>query len=385
MDNSHIEIQTIYQPGLALEGTYQLPILPFSQNLETAKILKKTNMASRALAELKGIARTVPNETILISTLAVQEAKDSSEIENIVTTHDDLYRSDIAAQEFSSSAAKEVYAYSSALLHGFNQLKHTHLLTNATIKEIQAILEGNDAGFRSQSGTTLKNETTGEIVYTPPQDISVIEHYMGNLEAFINDNSCCAWDPLIKMAVIHHQFESIHPFFDGNGRTGRIINVLYLVQQGLLGTPVLYLSRYINQNKSKYYHLLQAVRQNGVWEEWILFMLEGVIQTSYQTIDIIEKMKQLMQAYKQRMRSETNLYSHELLNTLFKYPYTKTEYVEREVDCHRTTAMRYLNELASDKLNLVTKVKGGKSNYYVNHALMAMLSDVGATRLETPE
>lgn len=354
--------------------TYQIPDLPLSIELETNAVLKKVKEASRALGELKGVALSMPNEQILINTLSLQEAKDSSAIENIITTHDELYQSDVQTQQFSSLAAKEVYMYASALRNGFYEVKDSGLLTNNLIKSIQAELEGNNAGFRSQGGTALKNEQTGEIVYSPPQDLLQIEAHMQNLERFINEDELSEWDPLIKMAVIHHQFESIHPFFDGNGRTGRIINILYLVKQGLLDTPILYLSRYINQNKSEYYRILQAVRDKGVWEELVVFMLEAVHQTSYQTINLIREMKILMLQYKKEMRSKTKIYSQELLNNLFSHPYTTIEFVMRDLDVKRITATKYLSEL--ENIGLLTKYKIGKQNFYLNHKLCELLINI---------
>ena len=236
--------------------THHLPTLPNLGDIETKVILKKVALAHKALAELKGVAASMPNQSILINTLSLQEAKDSSAIENIITTHDDLYRSDSAQRHFVTIAAKEVHNYAEALRAGFERIRQTGLLTNNDILDIQAGIEQNQAGYRKQSGTALKNDQTGEVVYLPPQHPDEIVALMNNLEQFINQPELCDWDVLVKMAVIHHQFESIHPFYDGNGRTGRVINILYLVQQGLLDTPILYLSRYINQNKADYYRLL---------------------------------------------------------------------------------------------------------------------------------
>src|SRR3990167_2513402 len=224
--------------------SYTIPNLPLPVDLETKAILKKLAKAHQALAELKGITCIIPNQSILINTLALQEAKDSSAIENIITTHDELYESDVSSKQFSSFAAKEVYSYAAALQSGYQKVQKTGLIINNHILEIQQTLEGNSAGFRKLPGTVLKNDQTDEIVYSPPQNESQIQLLMNNLEQFINNNSLSDIDPLTKMAVIHHQFESIHPFYDGNGRTGRIINILYLVKQGLLDTPILYLSRY---------------------------------------------------------------------------------------------------------------------------------------------
>lgn len=300
---------------------YIIPQLPLKKDLETKEILKKLTKAHQALAELKGVAAIIPNQNILLNTLSLQEAKDSSAIENIITTHDELYKSDASTGSFTTLAAKEVYSYAAALRKGFEEIKETDLLINKSILNIQARLEENDAGFRKLSGTALKNDRTGEIIYMPPQNHAEIESLMSNLEKFINDDNISDPDPLIKMAIIHHQFESIHPFYDGNGRTGRIINVLYLVKQKLLNSPILYLSRYINKNKADYYRLLQKVRNEDAWEEWVLFMLEGVEQTSKQTTKLIQGMKALMQNHKEKMRSELpKIYSQDLINVVFTIP-----------------------------------------------------------------
>jgi len=353
-----------------------IKLLPLSHDLETKQVLRKLVDAHRALAELKGVTKIIPNQSILINTLALQEAKDSSAIENIITTHDELYKSNAAVNQFASSAAKEVYNYALALHNGYQKVKKHNLLTNNYILEIQSTIEENHAGFRTLPGTELKNEQTGEIVYTPPQDAKQVQSLMGNLEKYINDDSLCAVDPLIKMAVIHHQFESIHPFYDGNGRTGRIINVLYLVKKELLDTPVLYLSRYINQNKDLYYKLLQSCRlQKDSWEDWVLFMLEAVLETSYQTIRIVKGIMELMQQHKHEIRNQLpKIYSHELLNIIFNHPYTKIFFVENELGKSRTTATRYLNELA--RIKIMQKVKIGSEVYYINTKLFEFLSSV---------
>ncbi len=359
---------------------YIIPLLPLNNDFDLKPILKKLTKAHRALAELKGVAAIIPNQDILLNTLSLQEAKDSSAIENIITTDDELYKSDAITQSFASVAAKEVYNYVAALKNGFEKVKQTELLTNNHILEIQARLEENKAGFRKLPGTALKNDKTGEIVYTPPQDIAQIQDLMSNLEKFLNDNEISDLDPLIKMAIIHHQFESIHPFYDGNGRTGRIINVLYLVKQGLLNSPVLYLSRYINQNKSDYYRLLQKVRDNNSWEEWVSFILDGVEQTSRQTTYLIHGMKDLMQNHKQKIRSELpKIYSQDLINVVFGHPYTKIDFVMREIGVSRLTASRYLKELV--RIGLMKEEKKGRDNYYINIELFSLLSNPNSYNL----
>lgn len=356
---------------------YSVPKLPLSLELETKPVLKKLAKAHQALAELKGVTGIIPNQSILISTLSLQEAKDSSAIENIITTHDELYKSDASAKQFTTHAAKEVHSYAAALRNGYKKVKSSGLLINNDILEIQETLEENSAGFRKLPGTVLKNNQTGEVVYSPPQSEQEVRSLMNNLEQFINEESRSECDPLTKMAVIHHQFESIHPFYDGNGRTGRIINVLYLVKCGLLDSPVLYLSRYINQTKSEYYRLLQSVRDQQTWEAWVLYMLEGIEQTSRQTTHLIQGMRDLMQHHKHRMRKELpKIYGQDLLNNLFKHPYTKIDFVMQELQVTRKTATKYLDELV--RVNLLSKHKKGKENYYMNGALIDLLFNAGA-------
>lgn len=355
---------------------YAPPILPLMVDLETKPVLKKLAQARSSLAELKGVAASMPNEGILINTLSLQEAKDSSAIENIITTHDDLYRSDALAQEFASLAAKEVHSYALAMREGFEGVRKTGLITNGDILKIQATLEQNEAGFRKLPGTALKNDQTGEIVYTPPQSHDEILGLMGNLEGYINTAEIDQIDPLIRMAVIHHQFETIHPFYDGNGRTGRILMILYLIKEGLLGTPVLYLSRYINQNKASYYRLLQAVRMEGAWEEWIIWLLNGIDETAVQTTRLINGIRTLMGAHKGRMRRDLpKIYSQDLLNNLFRHPYTKIDFVMNEIGVHRNTAVKYLDALAG--VGLVEKMKIGRENYYLNKDLFDLLLGAG--------
>jgi Fic family protein len=362
--------------------SYSLRLLPDIGEIETRTVLKKLARAHQALAELKGVAATIPNQGILISTLSLQEAKDSSAIENIITTDDELYRSNSATLQFVTTAAKEVHSYATALRNGFERVERTGLLTQNDILEIQACIEDNRAGYRKLPGTELKNERTGETVYTPPQHPEEIVTFMTNLERFINDEQLCDWDSLTKMAVIHHQFESIHPFYDGNGRTGRILNILYLVQQGLLDIPVLYLSRYINLNKAEYYRLLQAVRTEGDWEAWVLYVLEGIEQTSVETTALIQAIAALMLRYKHQLRSELpKIYSQDLINNLFRHPYTKIEFVMDELHVTRQTAAKYLDEVT--RIGLLSKHRLGKENYYLNHALFELLLNVGQAKRET--
>jgi Fic family protein len=347
--------------------------LPLNIDIETRAVLRKVAQAHKALAELKGIINSIPNENILLETLTLREARESSAIENIISTFDEVYQSNLFSNLFASPAAKEVHLYAQALKTGFNLVKQNRLLTINHILEIQAVVEQNTAGFRKLPGTKLLNDKTGEIIYTPPQDQETIVALMNNLELFINDNSMMGIDPLIKMAIIHHQFESIHPFYDGNGRTGRIINILYLVQQELLTLPVLYLSRYIIKHKNEYYKLLQSVRTHNTWEEWILFVLEGIEKTAIESVILIGSIRKLMQEYKHIIRDRhPKLYSQDLLNNLFKYPYTKIEFIQHDLHVSRNTAIRYLESLVQE--GIVKKQKIGRENYYINQALFKLLS-----------
>jgi Fic family protein len=249
-------------------------------------------------------------------------------------------------------------------------VKQSGLLTANHIVEIQAGLEQNDAGFRKLPGTALK-DGAGRTVYTPPQDPAEIVALMAGLERFINGDDFAA-DPLVKMALIHHQFESIHPFYDGNGRTGRIINVLYLVKEELLDIPILYLSRHIVRTKADYYRLLQAVRTEDAWEEWVLYLLTAVEETAVETMRTVRRIKEALQDYKHRIRAGHKFYSQDLINNLFTHPYTRIDLLERDLGITRVTATRYLEVLAND--GFLIKQRRGRYNYYVNPALTGILT-----------
>ncbi len=349
-----------------------LPTLPPENELETKEVLLQLARSHRYLAELKGVSKTIPNQGILINTLPLLEAKDSSAIENIITTHDELYKESLFADFYQNPRAKEVQNYSRALRSGYEKLLQNKLLTNRQILDIQEEIEANRAGFRKLPGTALVNDKTGLTIYTPPDNPDEIVRLMTNLERFINDDSLSSLDPLIKMAIVHYQFESIHPFYDGNGRTGRIINILYLVLKGLLDIPVLYLSRYIIRNKDTYYRLLQTIRTESAWQEWLLFILKGVEETAQETIVLIEQVKTMMLDYKARIRSTCRCYSQELLNNLFSHPYTKIEFLEQDLGVHRQTAARYLDELVRGGFLRMEKI--GKYNFYINEPLFALFS-----------
>lgn len=354
-----------------MANKYIIPTLPLPYDLETVAVLKQLNKANKKLAELKGIARTIPNENILISMLALQEARDSSAVENIVTTQDDLYQAGVSDNiRIINPATKEVLRYREAIFEGFEMVRKNKILSNNVIKKVQEKVKQNNAGFLVSPSKALVNQSDGRVIYTPPQDINEVNEKMSNLETFINDQELSNLDPLIKMAIIHHQFESIHPFGDGNGRTGRIVNILYLVITDLLDLPILYLSRYITHHKGEYYHLIQAIRDKNTdnakeWVEWILFILKGVEETAGNTIELVKGISHLMAEYKNVLRPIFDkAYKHELINNLFFHPYTKIEYMQHDMIVQRKTAAKYLDKIV--ETGLLEKVKKGRENYYIN-------------------
>lgn len=344
----------------------ELPI-NIKLNDNTYKILSK---ASRKLGELNGFAKTIPNQDILINSLVLQEAKDSSAIENIITTHDELFLAQIDESAITKNT-KEVQNYEQALKRGFFLIKRDRLLLNRHILEIQKTLERNNAGFRVQSGTMLKNHHTGEIKHIPPQHRDDIVRLMNNLEKYINEE-LDDLDPLIRLAIIHYQFETIHPFYDGNGRSGRILNVLYLVHKELLDLPILYLSAYIIKHKQDYYNLLSEVSKNKAWDKWINYILEGIEKTAEATIKRIEDIKEAMNNYSETLKDNTKIYSKDLIDTLFAYPYTKIESLEKTLQITRQTSSKYLK--ICEELKLLECVNVQKKKYYINVKLFEILS-----------
>ena len=340
--------------------------IPTKKILENPRITKELISAHRHLAELKGIVRGLPNEKILLSNLTLQEAKDSSAIENIITTQDSLYKYQIQPDSKNTNN-KEVYNYSKALDTGWKQVNLNNGISCNTIIKIQKIIEPTRSGFRKIPGTVIKNIATNKTIYTPPSP-EKIPNLMHQLENFINTNST---DPLIKMAIIHHHFESIHPFYDGNGRTGRIINILYLLLNDLLDSPVLYLSRYILRNRSDYYKLLQEVREKKNWTDWIVYMLQAVSVISQETRNLIKEIDKLFKEYKITIRTNHKFYSHDLINNIFSNPYTKVKFLEKEMKVSRATATRYLDILAEN--NILKKNKIGRESYYINKKLFDLL------------
>ena len=345
--------------------------LPLKMDLETKEVLKQLSKTSRALAELKGIANTMPNQNILINAIMINEAKSSSSIENIVTTHDEIYKAMVKTND-STPAAKEVVDYRSAIWEGYNLIKEYEFLNINIIIKIQEKLEHNNAGIRRVPGTVIKNNVTGEIVYTPPKSKEEIMDYLQNLENYINEDSDI--DPLIKLAIIHYQFESIHPFYDGNGRTGRIINILYLVLKEMLDTPILYLSKYIINNKKEYYNLFQSTRNTNNFEDWIIYILKGIEQTAGETVNIINKIRDEMYLMKQELRSKTKIYSKELLEALFYEFYTKIPYIAKILNVSEKTAQKYLDMLVD--LNFLTSEKVGRERIYRNERLFQIIKDL---------
>ena len=348
-----------------------MKMLPFDEyNFKTPRILEELSNASRYLAELKGFANSIPNQHILINAITINEAKDSSAIENIVTTHDSIYKV-LTESGFKESAAKEVVDYRSAIWRGYEIIKKKGFISTNILVELQSMIEPMNYGIRKTPGTNLVNSVTGEIIYTPPQIESEIRDLLKNLENYIN-NFEDETDPLIKMAMIHYQFESIHPFYDGNGRTGRILNVLYLVLSGLLDSPILYLSNYINKNKSDYYRLFNEFREKNNYEDWIIYILKGIQETSKNTIDLIKMIQDEMELYRNKFREELpKVYSDELLDALFFEVYTKINYIESKCGVTRQTAASYLNQLV-DK-GLLDYEKVGRESIYKNTRLISLL------------
>lgn len=349
-----------------------LVFLPPKHNIETVKVLQQLVKSSVALAELKGLANTLPNPDILLNAVILKEAKASSEIENVITTQDKLYQALSAKGMQVDPATKEVLRYREAALFGFQFIKKKEFLNTNAIIKIQKVLEQNSAGIRKLPGTALRNAATGKVIYTPPDDYNIIIGLMKNLEDYINIEDDIP--PLIKMAVQHYQFESIHPFYDGNGRTGRIINILYLILSGLLENPILYLSQYIINNKADYYRLLQEVRIKDSWEEWILFILKGVEHTATETITQIQSIKKMLIRTQEQIKKDApKLYNKEMIEILFEHPYSKIEYFTGRMGISRITASKYLKEL--EKIGIVSSKQVWKETLFINTKLFDLLKN----------
>lgn len=348
-----------------------LPDLPPHGDLESKAVLRRLATASRSLAELKGRTLSLPNPDILLSTIALSEAKDSSEIENIFTTHDELYRGLGLDSLGLSSHAKEVLHYRAALWTGAERIRKTPLITTNLCIELGQIINESNAGIRRIPGTRIAN-ASNETIYTPPEGEDVIREKLAALERFANldDDDL---DPLIKAAMIHYQFEAIHPFHDGNGRTGRVIVILYLLASGLLHQPALYLSRYIIRHKADYYRLLRDVTEKNAWEPWLLYMLTAIEETAADTSHRILAITDLLESMAQSAKSGMKGYSKDLIELLFQRPYCRTRHVEETLKVSRPTAATYLKQL--ERLGLVASTRSGRDVLYVNERLMALLQD----------
>jgi Fic family protein len=349
----------------------KLKKLPPERNkVETVLILRQLSKTSQSIGELKGIAKTIPIQAMLINAVVLQEAKDSSEIENIITTQDELYKA-LASQNKQPSQIKEVINYRKAIFTGFKLIKKQGFLRTEDIETIQKTIIENNAGIRAMSGTVLKNDKTGEIVYTPPQEKGEILDLLSNFLEHFNINQTDL-SPLINLAILHYQFESIHPFYDGNGRTGRILNILYLIINDLLDIPILYLSSYINDNKSKYYKFLNQVNKTDQWEDYILFMLKAVEETANYTIEKIGRIKIQLEKTIEKVKVEApKIYRKELVEMIFEQPYSKIEFVVDKLKVERKAASRYLKNL--EEIGVLKLEKIGRENLYLNKELIEIL------------
>ena len=351
-----------------------LPNLPPEVDLETTAVLKATIKANKLLAELKGYCQTLPNPELLLNTIVLQESKESNAIENIVTTQDELYKATLMLGDvIKNQAAKEVLQYREAIYWGIDELKKSNLITTNIMVGIMQRLRDTTENIRKNTGTKLSNPSTKQIVYTPPEGELVLREKLAKLEIFINDHSFSDLDPLIKMALIHYQFEAIHPFSDGNGRTGRILNILYLIQQELIGLPVLYLSKYIIENKETYYRLLREVTEQENWMGWVTYVMNGVAETAENTLIKIKEILALQHVAELEIKTALgNSYNKELVELIFSYPYIKIKVLESKGIAKRQTAALYLKKMES--LGWLKRLKIWKETYYINEKLIEVLS-----------
>jgi len=348
-----------------------LPLLPPKVDVETKEILRKTISAGRALAQLKGTLLNLPNPTLFLDTIYLQEAKASSEVENIITTNDELYKSLVADRKIENLATKEVLSYKEALWLGLEQLKKKPFITTHLCVSIVQCIKQNSASIRNTPGTTLSN-TKGEVIYTPPSGEDVIREKLANLEKFINENESI--DPLIKMALMHYQFEAIHPFSDGNGRTGRILLLLYLKLSNLLDTPAIYLSEYIIKNKAEYYKCLRGVTENNEWGSYILYMLDMIEVTSIKGLERLNKITTAMEKTADEIKKKLpKIYSKDLIEILFRLPYTKRQHLIDENIGNLKTVGNYL--IALEENGFLKSVKVGKEKLYLNGTLLKILEE----------
>ena len=350
----------------------ELPLLPPKANIETKDILRKTISSNRALAELKGVATLIPNQNILINTLALEEARDSSAIENVITTRDKLYKAIVSTSNSTDPATKEVLNYRKALWKGFNNVLKKGFISTNMIIDLQKEFVKTNAGIRKLPGTVLENNVTKEVIYTPPTGEVEIRNLLKNFEDYLNTKNVT--DPLIKMAVLHYQFEAIHPFYDGNGRTGRIINVLYLALNGLLDLPILYLSSYIIKNKVEYYRLLREVTNYNKWENWILYILDAVENTAYDTSKKVRKIKDLLDDTIVDVKDKLpKIYQKELVELVFHQVYCNINFLVENKIALRKTASKYLKSLAS--IGVLREEKVGKEIIFINRKLFNLFKD----------
>lgn len=351
-----------------------LPDLPPKINLETPDIFKATIKANKLLAELKGFCQTLPNPELLLNTIVLQESKESNAIENIVTTQDELYKATLMGENIKNQPAKEVLQYRKAMYWALDELNTKGIITTNLLVGIMQKVRNTQDGIRKNTGTKLSNPNNRLIVYTPPEGEDIIRNKLQSLEHFMNDDAMCDLDPLVKMALIHYQFEAIHPFADGNGRTGRILNILYLINQNLMGLPVLYLSKYIIENKNDYYRLLREVTENENWHDWVLYVVNGIAETSVTTLTKIKKILEL------KAQAETDLkdkmagsYSRDLNDLLFSHPYIKIAVLEENGIAKRLTGSKYLQKI--EQLGWLSSLKIGRDIYYINQKLIKILSE----------
>ncbi|MCY3004404.1 MAG: Fic family protein [Planctomycetota bacterium] len=347
-----------------------LPSLPPRADVETKAVLKQCVAASRALAELKGAGGLIPDQAILINAIPLQEAKLSSEIENIVTTQDDLFRAAVEESVDADPSTKEVLRYRTALHNGYEALP-SQPFSIELVRETCRILRGQTVDFRSPSDHVRISDTrTRSVIYTPPSGGPALVEKLRNLESYLL--AADGPDPLIRMAVAHYQFEAIHPFTDGNGRTGRILNILYLVHMGLLQIPVLYISRFIIQNKPDYYRLLREVTESDDWESWLLYMLRGVEETALWTTGRIQAIRELFDLTMDRCRTEApKIYSKELIELIFRQPYCKISFIVDAGIAKRKTASEYLQEL--ERIGVMVGEKHRRETIYKHPALLEVV------------
>ena len=350
----------------------ELTNLPLpKEKFETIAILKQASISAGLLGEMKGIAQTLPNQAMLVNAIVLQEAKDSSEIENIITTQDELYQAMTSEKKNLPASTKEVINYREAIFKGFNIIQKNGILKLKDLLHLQEMIVENDAGIRSIPGTVLRNDKTGEVVYTPPQDKKEIQDLLANFLDHFNRTDTDT-SPLVNLAILHHQFESIHPFYDGNGRTGRILNILYLIMNQQLDLPILYLSSFIIDHKEDYHRLLNKTNAHTTWEDWIIFMLKAVEETARNTIQKISNIGDLLEETIHFTRENApKIYRKELIELLFEQPYSKIDFVTQRIGLERKAAARHLKKMK--EIGVLESIKVGRETIYINRKLLEVL------------